>query len=241
MATLSKNWLTEKHIDFEYKKYILLAYLSEVSKEFDSNKLYPWLAELVEHYRQIAAIKENKTNILNSFPKRLSQLDFEKFKVRYEMIIEDDALMDEISQIIDFSIPKFQSHLKEGKKIYDFIEEQLHIFPVGVLPLYGNEGYLMLCDAHNKETYVYEYHITLFEEPEGKFRGINTNYITSYTRSLKNSYESIKTDLVRSFKNLPNPATYAVETELNLPFQETLLPIAKRALVKHLASRETSV
>jgi hypothetical protein len=238
MVTLSKNWLTETHIDFEYKKYILLAYLSEVSKEFDSNRLYPWLAELVDHYRQISAIKENKANILNSFPKRLSKIDFEKFKIRYEMIIEDDSLMDEIGQIIEFSLPKFQYYLKEGKKIYDYIEEQLNIFPVGVLPLYANEGYLMLCDGPNKETYVYEYHITLFEEPEGKFRGINTNYITSYTKSIQNSYESIKTDLVRSYKNLPNPATYAVETDLSVPLQETLLPIAKRALVKHLAKRE---
>ncbi len=31
MADLNKNWLTEKYIDFEYKKYVLLAWLQEVN------------------------------------------------------------------------------------------------------------------------------------------------------------------------------------------------------------------
>jgi hypothetical protein len=238
MTSLSKNWLTEKHIDFEYKKYILLAYLSEVSSQFDSNRLYPWLAELVDHYRQIAAIKENKTNIFKSFPKRMNQIDLEKFKISYEKIVEDDSLMEEIEQIIDFSIPKFEYYLKEGKKIYEFIEEQIHIFPVGVMPLYANEGYMFLCEGERKNTFVYEYHITLFQEPDGNFRGIHTSFVSSFPRTLSNTYESIKTDLVRSNRNFPNPATYVVETDLEVPMEETFLPIAKRALVKHLASQE---
>ena len=31
---LNKDWLTEGHIDFEYKQYLLLAYFKEVSKAF---------------------------------------------------------------------------------------------------------------------------------------------------------------------------------------------------------------
>ncbi len=60
MATLNKNWITEKAIDFEYKKYILLAYLKQVSQNFEENKLYPSLAELIGHYKLLISIKENK-------------------------------------------------------------------------------------------------------------------------------------------------------------------------------------
>ena len=41
MATLSENWITENHIDFEYKKYVLLGYLQKVKEHFNEQKLYP--------------------------------------------------------------------------------------------------------------------------------------------------------------------------------------------------------
>jgi hypothetical protein len=47
MADLNKNWLTEKYIDFEYKKYVLLAWLQEVNNNFQDQKLYPFLAQLI--------------------------------------------------------------------------------------------------------------------------------------------------------------------------------------------------
>lgn len=46
--------------------------------------------------------------------------------------------------------------------------------------------------------------------------------------------KNIKSDLLRYNKNLPNPATYVIESELTLPFEDTLLPLAKRTLVKYL-------
>jgi hypothetical protein len=49
-----------------------------------------------------------------------------------------------------------------------------------------------------------------------------------------NSYQNIKAQLIRNYAEMPNPAVYAVETDLSLPMEETLLPIAKRSLVKYI-------
>ena len=67
MPSLSTNWITEKHIDFEYKKYVLLAYLQHVSAHFTENKLYPDLSELITHYRNVLSLKENKQTMFDSF------------------------------------------------------------------------------------------------------------------------------------------------------------------------------
>ena len=48
MKSLSETWFAEGYIDFELKKYTLLAYLQEVNKYFDANKLYPQLADLIQ-------------------------------------------------------------------------------------------------------------------------------------------------------------------------------------------------
>ena len=235
MKQLSKNWLTEKHIDFEYKKYVLLAYFSEVNNSFEQNFLYPCFSEIIEHYKNVVSIKENKKLISDAFPSRLQKIDLETFNLEYEKIITDDRLFSELEQIIDFSIPKFEYYLKEGKKIFDFIENNISISPVGVVPLKPDYGYMFLKNGNNKITYVYEYRTTLFEGSEDKYRGIHTIFIDTYKENFSTTFEFIKSDLIRKKKDLPNPAAYAMETDLVVPLNETFLPIAKRMLIKHIS------
>ena len=235
MESLSKNWITESHIDFEYKKYVLLAYLQHVSDNFTEHRLYPFLSDLVEHYRNLKTLKDNKKSLFESFTARAKTIDLEEFKIIYEKLAEDDTLIQEIESIIDYSIPQMEFYLKEGKKIYDGIEDQLKIFSVGIVPLNNEAGYLFLKRGVDNDTKVYEYHITIFENPTERYRGIHVQYMMSYEKSLMNSFESIKSDLLSYNKSLPNPATYVIETGLIIPFEETFLPMAKRALVKRVA------
>jgi hypothetical protein len=234
---LSANWITEKHIDFEYKKYLLLGYLQKVSEQFTESKLYPALSELVSHYRNVVAIRENKKSLFDSFPERLSGADLNKLRMIYEKLVNDDQLMEEIESIISFSIPQFEKYIAEGKTIYEFIESKLNIFPVGIIPLHADEGYLFIRYSPKGDTLVYEYHITIFEKPDERYRGIATEYIASYSPSLANTFENIKQDLIRYHRKMPNPATYVVESEIAVPLEETLLPLAKRSLVKLVATR----
>src|ERR1041385_5481294 len=135
MDRLSKNWITEKHIDFEYKKYVLLAYLQHVNECFRDVKLYPALADLVEHYKNAKSIKENKNNLSAHFPQRLKGIDEENFRLNYEAVVNDDKLMQELEFILDFSLSKFSEGLQEGKQLYDFLENEISLQPIGILPI----------------------------------------------------------------------------------------------------------
>ena len=235
MAALSDNWITEKHIDFEYKKYLLLAYLKEVSDHFTESKLYPSLAELVKHYRNVVALRDGKKHLMESFPGQVAGVDVAGFRLIFDKLIQDDQVMQEISSIIDFSIPCFEKHISEGRQIYDFVEARLSIHPVGIIPLNTDEGYIFLKYAPERETLVFEYQITIFENPDEQYRGISTSFVASFEDGLGMSYEKMKLELIRYQKKMPNPATYVIESELKVPLQETFLPLAKRAFVRHLA------
>ncbi len=234
MKTLSENWITEKHIDFEYKKYVLLAYFQEVSHDFEICKLYPVLSDLIMHYTNTIFFKENKDRIASAFPKRISNIDLDLLQVQYEQLLTDDELIKEIETIVDYSLPRFKYYLEEGKKIYDFIEDHLTLSPVGVVPLHTQEGYLLIKDVAENNVKAYQYAIKLFNTPEADFRTIYTNFIDKYPISFSNTFENIKLHLIKNHKALPNPATYAIETDLNIPLQETYLPIAKRILVRYV-------
>ena len=236
MNKLSPHWITEKHIDFEYKKYLLLAWLQEVDQQFDQVRLYPPLAELIEHYRSAKALKEGKQQLADSFPQRLQGFDPEKMKMIYEKIAADDKLMEEIESILEFSLPRFSHYVEEGRKIYELVEKETNISPVGLVPLHSNAGYLFLKGGQSANTEVYEYEVSIFEQPDDKYRALHTSYVMTYSSSFINTYVSIKTDLIRANSNLPNPAVFAVESGMDIPFSETFLPVAKRLLMRLLSA-----
>ena len=236
MKKLEKDWLTSGLIDFEYKKYILLSYLQEVQAYFDDRKLYPYLSDLVFHYQNLQSIKQEKELLFENFPGKIAKADFEKLKIHYKKIVEDDSLMNELEQILSFSIPALKDTLNEGKGLYEFVEEQLEVEPIGISPLYANEGYLFINEHRKKLTQVYEYQITVFENVKEKYRGIHTNYLETVQKKLTRTFESLKLELIRKYPDRPNPATYLVDIKQDIPFHESAMPVAKRLLVKYLSA-----
>lgn len=236
MKTLSETWFADGYIDFELKKYTLLAYLQEVNRYFNENKLYPQLADLVFHYNNLVAFRENKQFLQQHFPKRLTKVNLEKLQLVYEQMLADDELMQELEDILHYALKEMNETLQEGTGLYEFIEEKLNIAPVGLVALDNREGYMFLCDGKYSDTRVYQYRLSIFEQQHEKYRGIRTMFITTYSRNFVNTYEQIKSELIRHRNELPNPAVYSIETDLSLPLDETLLPIAKRTLVKYIAT-----
>ncbi|MEQ6119999.1 hypothetical protein [Reichenbachiella sp. MALMAid0571] len=232
MDNLNNTWLTDNLIDFEYKKYILLAYLQNVENKFKSNELYPQLSDLILHYNNLNNLKNNKELMFEQFPKQLTGLDIQKLKLTYKQIIQDDELMHEISEIINFSMPQMEKTINDGQEIYELVEQHIELDTVGLIPLYNKEGYILLSQDSKKELLIYRYTISLFQHHEEQFRSINTTYISSEIKSISNTLQSIKLGLVKRFKELPNPATYLITSKMCVPVEETLLPVAKRLFMR---------
>ncbi|MFC3198826.1 hypothetical protein ACFOET_14485 [Parapedobacter deserti] len=237
MQTLNANWFIEMPIDFEHKQYQLLAYLQQINARFNRTQLYPNLNDLVFHYNNLKKFKSDKTTLESSFPVRLSNIDLQAVEITYEKIVNDDAMMQEIEQIIHFATEKIKPAIKEGREIHDFVERHLAISEVGMRPLYPFHGYLLLRNGDDRGVRVYEYQVTLFESQHEKYRGIHTTYITRYERHfVYNTPESIRKDLIHTRRQLPNPAVYQVESDITFPVENTLLPLAKKTLVKAISA-----
>lgn len=235
MKQLSQTWFAEGYIDFELKKYTLLAYLQQINQYFNENKLYPQLSDLIFHYNNIIAFRENKKYLQEHFPKKLTGVQIEKLQVLYEQMIADDELMQELEVIINYSASEMKTTISNGTEIYEFVEEKLTITPIGIVPLDIQEGYFFLSAGNTKATHVYQYRLSFFEKHDEKFRSIKTSYLDMMPRNMVNTYENLKAELIKNRSDLPNPAVYSIETDLSFPVEETLLPIAKRSLVKFIS------
>ncbi|MEM6641616.1 MAG: hypothetical protein AAF616_01440 [Bacteroidota bacterium] len=236
MNALKHDWLTEGLIDYEYKKYILLAYLKDIRQHFNQSELYPFLADLVFHYRNLVKVKESKKMLYENFPQSLSKADFEKLQLTYKKIVDDDAVMEQIEEILLFALPMVKEALEEGKELFEFVEENILMESVGVSPIYEDEGYLLINQDRSPDVSVYRYQLTFFQQAEEKYRSMSTTYLKSEVKKINRTFENLKIELTREFKDLPNPATYLVQTRLQFPMEQTVLPVAKRMLVRRLGA-----
>jgi len=236
MKSLGINWFIDGAIDFEHKKYILLDYLQEINRHFDKSRLYPNLTDLIFHYNNLVDFKNNKAALQQAFPQRLTKADIEAVKLTYKKMVEDDFSMKEIESIIYYALSKMNPAIQTGKEIYDFVESRLNIDPVGLVPLMPYQGYFSLRNGKERINYVYEYQVTIFENKDDKFRGINVQFVDTYEQSITNTPGAIKLDLIRRRQHLPNPALYYVQSDISFPLEQTLLPVAKRCLAKYIAS-----
>ena len=97
-------------------------------------------------------------------------------------------------------------------------------------------GYFSLRNGKDKTHGIYEYQITLFENKDDKYRGINISFLDTYEESIIRTPEAVKLDLIGRNKYMPNPAVYYVQSDITFPLEQTLLPVAKRTLVKYISN-----
>jgi hypothetical protein len=227
MKTLGLNWITENLIDLEYKKYILLDYIQYINLNFGENKLYPFVSDLITHHQNLLNIKDVKSTL------KLGDIEsIDLTNLKFDRKLEDDkSIMKEVEDIVDYSIPIFKKSILDARDIYELVECNLSITPVGIVPLYKNIGYFfLLCRESIK---VYEYELGIFEKSDEVYRGIHSDYLSEYDVM---SCDKIKLDIIMKNKKLPNPATYLIESKLSIPLEETFLPISKRLLLKYIST-----
>lgn len=235
MKKLQPDWFTQNWLDAEYQKYVVMAYLQAVQQNFTDHKLYPDLPELRSHYDAGIRFSRGKGTLNAAFPKRVSGVTGPPPRIEYKSEVTDDTFMVEMDAIMEFTLPRFQAMLAEGQQRWVDIAQSLTLAPVGLLPLRPEEGYLLIHATNQSETQVYYFCMTLYSDQEPGGRLVQLRFVEAVRRSLVNTVENIKLDLIRRNRHLPNPATFMLESQQTYPVQETLLPIARQLLVQAVA------
>jgi hypothetical protein len=236
MVRLNENWLTEGLIDFEYKKFIFLSYLSHVQDQFSDKKLYPVLSELHIHHQNLTAYRMGKEKIRKKFPRDVTGIDLERLALVFEEQLQDALEINELDAIVDYSLQLLNGKLTIGNELLNNILEHLSIEPIGISPINKQEGYLLLYFDFAQEVNIYRFTISPLKGIQDRNAAIRTSFVTREKISIANSLQGIKMGLVKANRALPNPATFAVMSKLRIPHQETFLPVAKKLLVERFAA-----
>ncbi len=107
------NWYIESPIDFEHKQYVLFAYLQKVDHSFFFKNLSPQLLHMESLLKELHEFKDSFRDIKKKFDKER----YIFFKDNPKLIGEDNQLVYEIKEIVEFSIPQVECRILTGNKI----------------------------------------------------------------------------------------------------------------------------
>jgi hypothetical protein len=236
MSKLTLEMFTAGVEDFETRQYHVLQGLKETYDRFAHNRLYPDLADLIKLAESLDSIVRSHEELKGRLPGELS-VDIEH---RSLIIDPQQARFPELDRMIEFiqwAIPLIRKALSEAATIYNFVDEHISIEEVGIMPMYKQEGYWLVPDLKSEMLHLLRYEMALFSAAHERYRTLKTVLLESLEEHfIRHSPESVKLHLMETYADLPNPATYRVEVDIDFPYQDTILPIAKRKLMKYLVS-----
>ena len=193
---------------------------------------------LIKLKRDLNQIKNERNNLKQNFPKQIKGFDTKKQKIIYETLenLNHNDNIEVIFALIDWALPYINETIEEGIVLFDFVENNLTLEQVGILPIYKDEGYFMITDNIALELQVHRYECTIFSSGNEKYRSLKTVFVKSKKqRIIKKSPVSIKHELMKERTDLPNPAIFLLDSDLEFPFAETIMPVAKRKMITHIA------
>lgn len=222
--------------DFEQAQYRVLAGLKHTRRAFSQNVIYPHLREMIELHNTLNTIDQRLEDVENAMPGEVRAIDLGAKTIVYEKPGMGPEELEDLRELVRWALPHVQSTIEEGRAVFEFVDENLHLEEVGIVPSYLQEGYLILPVRERKQMHVLRYSLSIFSKAGERYRSLRTSQVKSMPQgAVYPSPQAVKLDLVAEHKELPNPATYFFATKLDFPFEATMLPVAKRKLMRYLS------
>lgn len=231
MFRLASNWITEPLIDFEYKSYLLKAYLRDINKNFDQAKLFPYFNDLSNHLQLLQSYETDRIALYNSFRRDLKSINFQNLSMIYENSGEQDFALAQLNDIVEYSIKQLAECKSEGHELLEDIRKNISLFPIGLIPLNKNYGYLLFRRTGKLRIYSFEFSPIRQLNQNLQQKEIRTHFIGDIPIGLLNSYENVKDKILKENNLFGHPAIYAIESNYDYPQVETLMPIVKNFLI----------
>ncbi len=235
MIGLTLNLFLKAAKDAEKARYMILQELQNIRKSFSKSRLYPHLGNLINLHSTLANIVNTAGGIRKGLPREVKNIDVVNREIVYEHNALDSSVLAQIEELILWTMPKIKATIEEGQTIYEFVDDNLAVEIVGILPAYLEEGYFFVPDNRAQSYHLVQYEVSIFSSANERFRRLKTRLVETVRQDgIVETDNSLKLRLIKRNPTMPNPATYRFDTELAFPFAETVYPIAKRKLLRQL-------
>ena len=237
MDKLTINTVLDSIDDWELSQYKVLGILQKYLHEVRSYRLFPAFSEL----KSVESFLSNLHN-RKSYIKKLLLEKIAPFSIVNDnnLYFEPEDFDDEILVILDFLDwvrPKISEALNEAYALFDFVSEKIKLEEVVEESVNKNEGILIVPDTINNKYHILRYEFYKYSSNGEEITSLRTTELDTFNTGGFDpaKLKQIIFKISEKEPDLATPGMFNCHSTLELPFKETILPVAKRVLLELLS------
>lgn len=221
------SWLTDGPIDYELKKYKMMAVLSRLKKGLSSYNVWPVIEEVESQLDYLYRVKY-EIEIKDEQSKVAKDIDFINFEIIYETMHSNQSIENEIlDDVVDDAIVEFGDIYMDARELWRELESQVRLTWIPNRPPLLNEGYVAILHGDVYKVYYFDKPTKL----SNSWRKLDLQFIQEIENTevgLLKFYDSIQNE-----KETVMFARVSVSNQ-HIPHKDAVVPITKSILFNRL-------
>lgn len=235
MLQIDIRKLTSCGSDWETNQYLLLRKIKEWQDLLSRNIVYPVLQES-------EAVKDKLDDLLieNISSKSWLEREVKGILIEDQIIVQDKAQhisteLDRLINYVEWAIENVEYIIREARIIFDFVKDEISVDKLNSDEKYKGKGYFVVQDNKKEVVKIYLYEMIISWNYDHPAENIKFTLLRSIPSLLLDcSIEELMERFITHSQRMYKPMVYICQTDLDFPFNETILPALKAKLLKEI-------
>lgn len=236
MLEIDITKLTSCGSDWETNQYLLLRKIKDWQKQLSGNIVYPVLQEA-----RLVKDKLDDLLIENINSKSWLEKEVRGILIEDHIIVQDKAKhisseLDKLISYVEWAIENVEFIIREATIIFNFIKNDIKIYKLTNEDKYRGKGYFVIKDNKKEVVKIFLYEMLIYWSGDHPTESIEFTLLRSIPNLLLDcTMDELMENFIQHSQKMYKPMVYVCETDLDFPFNDTMLPAVKEKLLKEIS------
>lgn len=238
MLDIDISKLTSCGSDWETNRYLLLKKIKEWQSQLARNIIFPVLEES-------EMIKDKLDDLLleNISSKSWLEREVRGILIEDQIVVQEKAKhisteLDKLIHYVEWAIENVEYIIREARIISGFIKDNISILRLNSDDKYKGKGYFVIQDNKKDVVKIYLYEMIINWTEDHPAENIEFTLVRSIPAILLDcSLEELMNKFVVHSQKMYKPMVFICKTDLDFPFNESILPAVQSKILKEISGR----
>jgi hypothetical protein len=219
--------------DWETNRYTFLKTLKSWQTELRKNKIYPVLDYSLQLQNRFNELLNENIESKGWLDKEVKGAFIDDHLVILEKAHQISYQLEKLIDFVKWALMENQAILYEAKIVEQFIYDGLDIVPITDTNKYRGKGYILVPDNKKRVYKIYLYELSISWKVDEPIEYLDFSLLRSIPFDLvEGKVEELMEKFIKSNQLLYDPMIYICKTDLDFPFNESIMPVVEDKLLE---------